>query len=179
MKQRNNRDIWRSRFRGRRSHLFATACGDQGREIHVRIVYDANAKSVGPSLNACLYTGTCLTPLLYDVLIRFRTSNIAVTADITRTNFYGMVWWRIQGRCQNRQVSIHPSNIWCSLFTTFIKCRSKNARHSVTWFWPQCSFENSRWSVRCWYIKSVRLDSLTLISTLENGKQKMLSSDES
>ena len=39
----------------------------------VRIVFDASAKSEGPSLNDCLYKGPQLTPLLFDIFVRFRT----------------------------------------------------------------------------------------------------------
>ena len=46
----------------------------------VRIVYDASAKNKGPSLNESLYKGPCLTPLLFDVLLRFRAHDIALTA---------------------------------------------------------------------------------------------------
>ena len=50
-----------------------------------RIVVDASAKSSdGISLNDCLHKGPNLTPLLYDILIRFRTKSIALTADITK-----------------------------------------------------------------------------------------------
>ena len=48
----------------------------------VRVVFDASAKGKGPSLNDSLYKGPCLNPLLFDMLIRFRVSNIAITADI-------------------------------------------------------------------------------------------------
>ena len=48
-----------------------------------RIVYDGSAKLRNSvSLNNCLYSGPSLVPLLYDVLLRFRTFPIAITADI-------------------------------------------------------------------------------------------------
>jgi len=53
----------------------------------LRVVYDASSKgthNVGPSLNECLYTGESLNPLLVDILLRFRTHCIAVTADIKK-----------------------------------------------------------------------------------------------
>ena len=50
----------------------------------VRVVFDASSKSAGPSLNDCLYKGPQLTPLLYDVLLRFRAHEIALTSDITK-----------------------------------------------------------------------------------------------
>lgn len=49
----------------------------------VRIVYDASAKlREQPSLNEVLYTGPCLNPELYQLLLIFRTYPIAITADI-------------------------------------------------------------------------------------------------
>ena len=50
----------------------------------VRIVFDASAKSMGPSLNDCLYKGPQLTPLIYDILLRFRSYAVALTADIEK-----------------------------------------------------------------------------------------------
>ena len=50
----------------------------------VRIVYDASAKSNGPSLNDCLYTGPKFDQKIMDILLRVRTSRIALTADIER-----------------------------------------------------------------------------------------------
>ena len=46
------------------------------------MVFDASAKLKGPSLIECLYQGPSLNPLLFDVLQRFRVSNIGLTADI-------------------------------------------------------------------------------------------------
>ena len=50
----------------------------------VRIVFDASAKSDGPSLNKCLYKDPQLTPLVFDILIRFRSFAIALTSDIEK-----------------------------------------------------------------------------------------------
>ena len=52
--------------------------------IKVRVVYDLSTKNKGPSLSECFYKGPGLTPLLFDVLLRFRVSEIAVTADIAQ-----------------------------------------------------------------------------------------------
>ena len=49
-----------------------------------RSVYDASAKSKGPSLNDCFYKGSCLNPLLYDTLLRFRVHNYGLIADIEK-----------------------------------------------------------------------------------------------
>ena len=39
----------------------------------VRIFFDASASSNGPILNSCLYKGPQLTPLMFDILLRFRS----------------------------------------------------------------------------------------------------------
>ena len=48
----------------------------------LRVVYDCSAKSGGTSLNDCLYKGPCLTPLIFDSILRFRLNNVALVADI-------------------------------------------------------------------------------------------------
>ena len=50
----------------------------------LRTVFDASAKTFGPSLNECLYKGPQLTPLVFDILLRFRAQVIALTADIEK-----------------------------------------------------------------------------------------------
>ena len=52
----------------------------------VQVVYDGSAKSPGNnySLNDCLQVGPNLTPQLFDVLIKFRSGLIALTADIEK-----------------------------------------------------------------------------------------------
>ena len=51
----------------------------------LRIVFDASSKTDGPSLNDCLYKGPQMTPLIYDILPRFRTFVYALIADIEKT----------------------------------------------------------------------------------------------
>ena len=49
----------------------------------LRVVYDASAKSYNePSLNYCLLSGPVLTPLLFDILVRFRLPKIALIGDL-------------------------------------------------------------------------------------------------
>ncbi|XP_078374406.1 uncharacterized protein LOC144657946 [Oculina patagonica] len=52
----------------------------------VRVVYDGSAKSPGNkySLNDCLEVGPNLIPQLFDVLVKFRSDPIALTADIEK-----------------------------------------------------------------------------------------------
>ena len=50
----------------------------------LRIVYDASAKSDGPSLNDCLYAGPTFGQNIMDILLRFRLFRVAVTADVEK-----------------------------------------------------------------------------------------------
>lgn len=53
----------------------------------VRIVYDASFKDrdSGVSLNDCLHVGPSLTPLIFDVLLRFRLNPTAIVGDIEKS----------------------------------------------------------------------------------------------
>ena len=52
----------------------------------VRIVYDASCfdRRTGSSLNDCLHVGPSLTPLMFDMLIRFREKPIVLVGDIEK-----------------------------------------------------------------------------------------------
>lgn len=51
----------------------------------VRIVYDASARSGGPSLNDCLHVGPKFNQLIMEILLRFRVHRVAVIADIEKS----------------------------------------------------------------------------------------------
>ena len=48
----------------------------------LRVVYDASAKTDGPSLNDCLHVGPKFGQNIMDIIVRFRVHNVALTADI-------------------------------------------------------------------------------------------------
>ena len=50
----------------------------------LRIVYDASAKTNGPSLNNCLHVGPSLHQKIFNILLRFRMWPIAIIADIEK-----------------------------------------------------------------------------------------------
>ena len=50
----------------------------------LRIVFDASAKKDGPSLNDCIHAGPSLSPLLMDIMLRFRCFKVALVADIEK-----------------------------------------------------------------------------------------------
>ena len=50
----------------------------------LRIVFDAYAKRDGPSLNDCVYAGPPLSPLLMDIMMRFRCFKVALVGDIEK-----------------------------------------------------------------------------------------------
>ena len=50
----------------------------------LRLVYDASAKSSGPSLNDCLYTGPAMIHNIVDIILRFRSHRIALAGDIEK-----------------------------------------------------------------------------------------------
>ena len=50
----------------------------------VRIVYDASAKSSGPSLNECLYAGPKFGQSIMDIILRFRVHRVALISDIEK-----------------------------------------------------------------------------------------------
>lgn len=50
----------------------------------LRIVYDASARTNGPSLNDCLYTGPSFSQSIFDILLRFRLHRVALAGDIEK-----------------------------------------------------------------------------------------------
>lgn len=50
----------------------------------LRIVFDASSKRNGPSLNDCVYPGPPLSPLLMDIMMKFRCFKFALVGDIEK-----------------------------------------------------------------------------------------------
>ncbi|XP_065065262.1 uncharacterized protein LOC135691349 isoform X2 [Rhopilema esculentum] len=59
---------------------------EEAETTKVRIVFDASSKDKkqGTSLNDCLHVGPSLTPLIFDILLRFRENKVALVGDIEK-----------------------------------------------------------------------------------------------
>eukprot|EP00794_Sanderia_malayensis_P017909 gene17909-biopygen12897 len=79
----------------------------------VRVVYDASSKNrkSEASLNDCLHVGPALTPLIFDVLLRFRTNPVALVGDIEKAFL---------------NIEIHPKDRDCLRFLWLKDIHSKN-----------------------------------------------------
>ena len=92
---------YRSNTHRRSRHtLLATPCciaAWQGNSKD-RIVYNEFAKTTGPSLNYCFYTGSKFDQEIVDILLRFRTSRVTLTADIERTYIPAHLCWGMRPR---------------------------------------------------------------------------------
>ena len=80
----------------------------------VRIVYDASCKDrkTRTSLNDCLHVGPPLTPLIFDILLRFRENKIALVGDIEKAFL---------------NIEVHPADRDCLRFLWFKNCWSENS----------------------------------------------------
>ena len=48
-----------------------------------QIIFDGSAKTKdNTSLNDCLYSGPCLLPLIFDILLKFRTAAVGLVEDV-------------------------------------------------------------------------------------------------
>ena len=74
----------------------------------LRIVYDASAKTSGPSLNDCLYTGPSFGQSIFDILLRFRFHRVALAGDIEKA--FLMVSVRKKDRDSLRFLWTHDVN---------------------------------------------------------------------
>eukprot|EP00794_Sanderia_malayensis_P006437 gene6437-biopygen4765 len=63
-----------------------TVIRDEAETTKVRIVYDASCRDrkFGVSLNDCLHAGLPLTPLIFDILLRFQEGKVALVGDIEK-----------------------------------------------------------------------------------------------
>ena len=96
----------------------------------VRIVYDASCKDrkTGTALNDCLHVGPPLTPLIFDVLLRFRENRIALVGDIEKAFL---------------NIEIHPIDRDCLRFLWFKDCNSEDSEIIVFRFRRLCFGLNS------------------------------------
>ena len=80
----------------------------------VRIVYDASCKDrkTRTSLNDCLHVGPPLTPLIFDILLRFRENKVVLVGDIEKAFL---------------SFEVHPADCDCLRFLWFKNFWSENS----------------------------------------------------
>ena len=80
----------------------------------VRIVYDASCKDrkTRTSLNDCLHIGPTLTPLIFNILLRFRENKVVLVGDIEKAFL---------------NIEVHTADRDCLRFLWFKNCWSENS----------------------------------------------------
>ena len=92
----------------------------------VRVVYDASAKTDGPSLNDCLHTGPSLHKKIFEILVRFWAYPVALASDIEKSflmiqvaksdqDVLRILWFKdIHADVPELDSHVHKSGIWGS-----------------------------------------------------------------
>lgn len=89
----------------------------------LRIIYDASARSNGPSLNDCLYAGPTFGQNIMDILLRFRIHQVAVIGDIEKA--FLMVSVSKEDRdAYGSMTSMHSFQDWssCASLGSYLGC---------------------------------------------------------
>ena len=85
----------------------------------VRIVFDGSAHNENePSINNVLYSGPCLLPLIFGILVRFRIGKIGIVADVKQVflqierseehrNFLRFLWFKDVFSTNSEQIILH------------------------------------------------------------------------
>ena len=87
---------------------------EESETTKVRIVYNASCKDrkSGTSLNDCLHVGPALTPLIFDILMRFRENRIALIGDIEKAFL---------------NIEVCPADRNCLRFLWFKDCKKEDS----------------------------------------------------
>lgn len=110
----------------------------------LRILYDASAKSSGPSLNDCLYIGPAMTQSVMDIILRFRSHIIALAGDIEKAFLMVsiaksrpkrpevlMVRRRMKWTPDGYHSQIHPGRVWGVVQSGFAQCHHTTPHRTV------------------------------------------------
>ena len=118
---------------GSTTYRIMQSCSHKDRQVNHH--YDASAKSDGVALNDCLYSGPPLAENIFDVLLRFRVNQVALTGDVEKA--FRMVGITVEDRGALRflwvddidkfspEIEVHSRCIWSLMQSFPAKCHNQ------------------------------------------------------